>query len=45
MEEHVRLIILPHLSNELSIHVFGVDFLDYKLTHSSQSPRYKPDPT
>ena len=29
MEQHVRLVVLEHLSDELDIHVLNVDFLRY----------------
>ena len=36
MEQHVRLVVLEHLSHELDVHVLNVDFLRYVMSCVSQ---------
>jgi hypothetical protein len=36
MEQHVRLVVLEHLSHELDVHVLDVDFLPYMVSCMSQ---------
>lgn len=36
MEEHVRLIVLEHLSNKLNIHILDVDFLQTLVHHDDR---------
>jgi hypothetical protein len=36
MEQHIRLVVFEHLSNELDVHVLYVDFLRYVVSCISQ---------